>query len=139
MNFEILKAELLNAQYVALTDADAAALLNTVNIATKISVSTHDVKSYLLISGKWNAIKKSVDVSAEDFIDVIESMQSVDFNLTGVEPRVVQIIDDMIIAGLLDAIDKAYILSLSTATVSRATQLGLGNVTAYYVNLARGL
>lgn len=140
MNIEILKTELALSKYDALTDAAAALDLTSLAVAIKVPIPTHDVKAYLLISSKWNAIRKSALVEAEDFVDVISSMLSVDFNLPGVEARVTTILDALVTAALIDAAaDKAYILSLSNKTISRAEQLGISDVTEYYVRLARGV
>jgi len=47
MNFEILKTELADATYSAMSDAEAATELNAVDKAVKLAISTHDVKAYL--------------------------------------------------------------------------------------------
>jgi len=66
-------------------------------------------------------------------------MESVDFNLAGVEPRVTAILTALKTATLISAVDKTYILSLGNGTSSRASILNLGLVTQGHIEKARGM
>ena len=139
MDFNILNIELQLPKYSAMNDAQAANAVNSVNIKTKVGISTHDMQQYLVLVDKLILIEASPAPLAVEAVRVMELFQSLDISDSTIEAKTVSIVDGLIVAGLLDESDKAYILGLGNKTISRAEELGLSAVIEANVKFARTL
>ena len=138
MNIQTLKTELALPKYSAMTDQQAADDLNTADIINYQVVDYSDVSSYLSVKDKRLAIAESALESARTFMLDIREFKTFDLNKPFVKDTVTRRLDALIVDSLIDATDKAIILSLADgAPISRAQELGLGVVSEYYVNHAR--
>jgi len=138
MNYTKLKAELELQAYAGLTNEQAAAALNIENIEAKQRVDYADVASYLSVVGKFLAISESTLASAKLYMLAASTFKTFNLSKPLVEMVIINSLDNLVDDGLINGTDKAAILSLAAApSISRATQIGLGQVSAGHVNNAR--
>ncbi|MBL4709755.1 MAG: hypothetical protein JKY48_15080 [Flavobacteriales bacterium] len=120
--------------------ADSLAKNKDRNIAKL--VERGDVIGYLVIERKYIAIKQSTESSAVEFITALEDLGSFDLSKQGATTNaaatVSTLLDELVTAGLLNATDKAVILSLATEKVSRQTELGIVNASMGAIEVVRG-
>jgi hypothetical protein len=138
MNYEILKLELQDAAYAAMTDAEAAQALNALVVDAKQSISSHDIRKYLMLVDKLLPIESSVLESATAATRALEIFPAFDMTESAVETKLIAVLDALITDSLIDATDKAAILSLGDKLISRAELLGLPDVGVWHVEMARG-
>ena len=138
MNYDILKLELQDAAYAAMTDAEAAQALNALVVDAKQSISSHDIRKYLMLVDKLLPIETSVLESATAATRALEIFPAFDMAETAVETKLIAVLDALITDSLIDATDKAAILSLGDKLISRAELLGLPDVGVWHVEMARG-
>ena len=139
MNYEILKTELQDPAYTALSDADAATALNTENITAKTSILAHDIRKYLMLVDKLLPIEASSLNSAKAAVRSLEIFPSFDMAENAVEIKLTAVLDALITDGLLDSTDKTTILALGNKAISRATELGLPKVQEWHITEARAM
>ncbi len=139
MNFEILKTELQDAKYAAMTDQQASDDLNAVTITVKQSISAHDIRKYLMLVDKLLPIESSVLDSAKAGNRSLEIFPEFDMTDAVVEAKLIAVLDALVVDTLLSAGDKTTILALGDKVVSRAEQLGLPVLNEENVRFARGL
>jgi hypothetical protein len=139
MNYAVLKTELADPVYTGLSDADAAAALNAQTVATFQKVEYSDVASYLMLVEKYLPISESATASGKAFMLAMSTFQTFDLRKPGVETAVVNLLDALIVDGLITASDKAAILALADDTISRAQELGLPVVRPGHVETARAI
>jgi len=139
MNYAVLKTELADPVYTGMSDADAAAALNAQNVATFQKVEYSDVASYLMLVEKYLPISESATASAKSFMLAMNTFETFDLRKPGVETAVVNLLDALIVDGLITASDKAAILALADDTISRAQELGLPVVRPGHVETARAI
>ena len=139
MNYEILKTELQDPAYTALSDADAATALNTENITAKTSILAHDIRKYLMLVDKLLPIEASSLNSAKAAVRSLEIFPSFDMTESAVETKLTAVLDALITDGLIDGTDKSSILALGDEVISRATKLGLPKISTWNVTEARAM
>jgi hypothetical protein len=133
----ILQTELQNPVYADKTDAEAATMLNTSNIATKQSIASHDIRKYLMLVDKLLPIETSVLESATAATRALEIFPTFDMTETAVETKLTAVLDALIADSLLNTDDKNTILALGDKLISKAEELGLGKVSIWQVQEAR--
>jgi len=133
----ILQTELQNPVYADKTDAEAATMLNTSNIAMKQSIASHDIRKYLMLVDKLLPIESSALDSAKSATRALEIFPTFDMTETSVETKLIAVLDALIVDSLLSTEDKTFILSLGDKLISKAEELGLGKVSIWQVQGAR--
>lgn len=133
----ILQTELQNPVYADKTDAEAATMLNTSNIAMKQSIASHDIRKYLMLVDKLLPIESSALDSAKSATRALEIFPTFDMTETSVETKLIAVLDALIVDSLLSTEDKTFILSLGDKLISKAEELGLGKVSIWQVQEAR--
>lgn len=133
----ILQTELQNPVYTDKTDAEAATMLNTSNIATKQSIASHDIRKYLMLVDKLLPIESSALDSAKSATRALEIFPTFDMTETAVETKLTAVLDALIADSLLNTDDKNTILALGDKLISKAEELGLGKVSIWQVQEAR--
>ena len=137
MDYSALKTELALPAYAEMTDSEAAESINAPVIASHKKVDYSDVASYLMLVEKYLTISESTSASGKSFMLAMTTFNSFDLRKPGVETAVVNLLDALIVDGLITASDKAAILALADDTISRAQELGLGDVTVGDIIKAR--
>ena len=144
MDYAALKAELAGAAYAGLADAQAAEALMA-PIACTVAVEARAVRSELMRRGKWPAVLIG-SVSGTHDASWASCKLLYDFAGEGgvfgtddasMLAALTAELDAMIAGGVIDAADKAAVLSLTGGFTNRAEQLGLGPVAACDVQTAR--
>lgn len=141
----ILRTELNDAAYSAMTDAQAAAALNVRDRTGPITAE--DVRRYLHLASKWSGIKaaslglqsstETKRITALTFLDALDQFVTFDLSIAAYATAVTAQLDACIGVGLIDAADKTAILALANNRRTRAEQLGLGPVKVGHVKDAR--
>jgi len=139
MDFKLLKNELIQAQYIALNDADAAVLLNDKTIIIQQAIVSSDIRRYLLLVNKLIALESSQESEAIESTRALDLFTEFDITDALVESKLISLLDALVVAALISASDKDYILALGNKTISRAEELGLGTVIEANVKFARTL
>jgi hypothetical protein len=138
MNYDILKLELQDAAYATMTDEEAAQALNALVVDAKQSISSHDIRKYLMLVDKLLPIESSALESATAATRALEIFPAFDMTESAVEAKLTAVLDALITDSLIDAADKAAILSLGDKLISRAELLGFPDVGVWHVAMARG-
>jgi hypothetical protein len=149
-----LKAELALPAYGGMTDQQAADALNAVNIAVTVDAQVRDVLSTLIVRPAWpkiellsreapnqDATHDTALAAAVALVRLVETFKDGIVEMTNptVAAMVEGQLDAFVAAGVMAADDKAAVLALSSATVSRASQIGWAGVTDLDVAKARAL
>jgi hypothetical protein len=139
MNYDILKLELQDAAYAAMTDSEATEDLNALVVDAKQAISAHDIRKYLMLVDKLLPIEASALESARAATRALDIFPLFDISEMAVETKLIAVLDDLITDNLIDATDKTNILSLGATVTSRAQLLGLGTVSEWHVIEARSI
>lgn len=145
MDYQTLKTEISLPAYSGMTDQEIADSLNAATISTFKKVEYSDVASYLRVVGKWLAIHESALESARSFKLDMQTFNSFDLSkpriltFPTVQETVNTALDALITDSLIDATDKAVILSMADDTISRARELGLPVIKTGHIETARVL
>lgn len=126
MNRNVLIAELSLPAYSGLTDQECLDLLQAKNITVKQDISAHDIQKYLALKGKLIPLENSVSPSAISANRMLELFDLFTISEPAVEVALTATLDALILDTLIDATDKAVILSMGEKQISRADELGLG-------------
>lgn len=150
MDYTILQAELTQAAYAGLSDQVAADALNAATVQRVRRVPLSELTSLAFGMGLTVRLRVVIRTPAapielvavcESLLDLLSApFDSVDiWRADGTsDPATAGMLDALIEAGLLAKEERAMIEALGVETVSRATILGLGEVTALDVSRARG-
>jgi len=139
----ILKNEIVSdpngVGYSSMSNEAVASSLNAKNIQSLKIIPTHDIEQYLVLLDLLLEIEDSTTEAARLAVRALDKFPS--FNV--LDPQVLGKLTS-ILTGLVDdsslafsETDKTNILSLGDTSISRATQLGLGVVTAGQVQAER--
>lgn len=157
MDDAALYAELTNDPeglgYAALiaigSDQGIADVLNRADRAGKREVPAGDVIRTLTLCGRWPGIvlasrraptdtaADAVILAAINMVEATMHFPTFDLQDSTYLGAITAGLDALVSAGLIDANDKAIVLALDAATVSRGQQLGLGIVS--HMDVARTL
>ena len=131
-----LKAELLLPAYKAMTTQEKADALNALTVPRFQPVSYRDVASYFMVVDKYLVLNDATDDAAREFMLAMRTFNNFDMTNPIVETKINASLDALVTAGHLTAADKAAVLSLADAPISRAEELGLGFIQDYDVDNA---
>ena len=140
MNIQVLRSELvddpLGLNYQSMSDAQAADSLNTPNRPGKQAVAASDVRMYVLLNGLWPAIQNVAANSTDPVhkgtaITILQtlgagSFDAIRMNIPEIAAGVAAMLQTMVAAGAITAENRAAMIAMGDALVSRADELGLG-------------
>ena len=133
----ILSDELALPAYSGLSDEECLNLLQDKTIAVKQNISTSDIKKYLAVMGKLMPLEASASASAKEAVRILELFETFDFTESAVADKLTSMLDALIVDGLIDEMDKGYVLSLGERLISRAEELNI-KVKLDYITKTRG-
>lgn len=160
MNYTVLRGEVLgDSKYHGLASSAVADMLNASTIPTKKEVEAKELRRILLMSGKLGLMKylsipggaglisppltatQQLEISAlcNTVIMVLEpgAFATIDYTNPTIYGTIEFMLQKLVEAGIINNELKSTILAVGNSTMSRASQLGLGIVTADDVNRAR--
>jgi len=125
------------------SDYEAAfARMSAETVNKDANISTADIKAYLIVTGKWLAIKRSTEDVAEvvrDSLDTFESFQLADPVMgAGYKSALQSQMAALKALGLIDATDEATVLAMGTQTDPKWPGLKPGHVQNAMVWRAEG-
>ncbi len=112
-------------------DGVVAAILNRKDIAAKGSVSSHDIRQYLMLVDLLIAIEASPQPACVAAKRALEVFPIFDLSNPMILGKFTQVLDGLVAETLIPDFTethKAVILSLADTLISRAEQAGLGNI-----------
>lgn len=121
------------------TDESIASQMNVVNILSVKNISVASIKQYLIVTGKILAIRASSTPAAMLTVEALNSFDEFVMTDSANVSALHTQLDGLVTASLLNATDKAYILSLSDSFTSLAEQNGLSAVSVGDVQYARAI
>lgn len=141
MDYAALKAEIALDAYKGMDDAEIAAALNAETVDAVRKVQTWEARALLFGTGEWGAIKllsrqtptmgsteaQAVAVAITT-IDTMTETQVLDADQPEAFGAMQQMVGVLQAAGVLTAATATKLLALRDAKISRAAQLGLGEV-----------
>lgn len=133
----ILKTELALPAYSAMTDAECLTALTTADIPKKIDISARDIQKYLALQNKLMALEASATDSAKAAVRYLELFDSFSMDDPEVETALTGILDALVTDSLITATDKTNILAMGSKMISRAEEIGVGNVKLGWIEQAR--
>jgi len=139
----ILKNEIVSdpsaVGYSGMSNEAVASSLNAKNIASLKIISTHDIEQYLVLTDLLLEIESGTTQAAKVAARALQAFESFDVTNPLILGKFTSILMGLVDDGLLafSETDKTNILSLGNTSISRATQLGLGIVTAGQVQAER--
>lgn len=136
MDYQILKTAIAN---LTGTDEEKAIQVNAKNIPAIKNISVANIKQYLIVTGKILAIRASTEPAAMLTIEALNSFSEFVMTDSANVSALHTQLDGLVTASLLNATDKAYILSLSDSFTSLAEQNGLSAVSVGDVQYARAI
>jgi hypothetical protein len=113
-------------------DGVVAAILNRKDIPTKGKVASHDIRQYLMLVDLLIAIESSAQPSCVAAKRALEVFPIFDLANPMILGKFEQVLDGLVAEDLIPDFtetNKAVILVLADTFISRAEQVGLGNVT----------
>ncbi len=113
-------------------DGVVAAILNRRDIPAKGSVSSHDIRQYLMLVDLLIAIEASPQPACIAAKRALEVFPIFDLSNPMILGKFTQVLDGLVAETLIPdftEVNKAVILSLADTLISRTEQAGLGNVT----------
>jgi len=139
----ILKNEITNdpntVGYVDMSNEAVASSLNAKNIPSLKKIETHDIEQYLVLTDLLLEIEAGTTQAAKVAARALQAFDSFDVTNPLILGKFTSILTGLVNDSSLSfsATDKTNILSLGNTSISRATQLGLGVVTAGQVQAER--
>lgn len=146
MDYASLKTEIdtgpLVAECVGKTDAEIAAVLNDRRFFRRVLVPIADLQAYIYTQGTiwWDIQGAAADaqhpghIAARAVVDLMGArFSNLDFSLA----RVQEVLDGLVLTGLLTTQQRADLEAMSYVTASRGEIIGLGTIT--YGDVSRAL
>lgn len=122
--YAILAAK-ISADHAGQTPAEIVAALNAKSTAVAVPIKTADIKKYLVLAGKYMALKSSDSLAAQVATECLDDFELLNAQEAPVLSKFTEIIDALITAELLNNTDKFAILELGQVMQSWA-QINLG-------------
>ncbi len=136
MNYEILKTELALPAYNGMTTVQKVQSLNNATIAVKQPIQTYLIKQYLIMAGVWRGIADGTSATSKTAVDVLDGFTQIDVTDPAKEAVLISVLDALVaevtVPDFVEA-HKTAILSMGDTTISRATELGLPEVTIRHI------
>lgn len=107
--------------------------LNTKDISVRVPIPTVEIERYLIINDLWLPIKDSTEIVARVTIDALTKFDQLSVDNTETYNKLTQMLDGLIIAGLISSTNKTEILAMGDAMQSWADQNWDGDVTLWDV------
>lgn len=145
MNYQTLRDELANDPltrgYATMSDAEAAADLNTAYRTTTAPIPSTELLAWAGQNGRYtsiegdseNATSSSQDISKVAIKLIERDSTSLDLSRTDHS----QMLDALVSNGVLTSTDKNELQSMSEKSISRTRELGLPEISHYHVSRAR--
>lgn len=108
---EILAAK-ISADHSGQTTAEIVAALNAKSTAVAVPIKTADIKKYLVLAGKYMALKSSDSPAAQVAIECLNTFESMNVQEAPVLAKLTEVLDALIAVELLSNVDKSAILDL---------------------------
>ena len=145
MDIDKLKSELTvdpeSMGYAALSDADASAAINLEDRDYTIPLNSRTSLSWAMRTGRLADIETATTTGTPAIqaiaLGVRHLLSRADTEIDMSDPDHVAMIDGLVAGGVLDAANKAELVTMSTRQRSRADELGLGQVRVGNVQEAR--
>jgi len=145
MDIAKLKTELVtdpeSMGYAALSDADAAGAINLANRDYTVPLNSRTSLSWAMRTGRLADIETATTAGTPAIqaiaLGVKHLLGRSDTEIDMSDPDHVAMIDGLVAGGVLDAANKAELVTMATSQRSRADELGLGQVRVGHVQEAR--
>ena len=145
MDIAKLKTELVtdpeSMGYAALSDAAAAAAINLANRDYTVPLNSRTSLSWAMRTERLADIETATTTGAKAIqaiaLGVKHLLSRADTEIDMSDPDHVAMIDGLVAGGVLDAANKAELVTMATSQRSRADELSLGQVRVGHVQEAR--
>lgn len=145
MDIAKLKTELVtdpeSMGYAALSDADAAVAINLADRDYTIPLNSRTSLSWAMRTGRLADIETATTAGTPAIqaiaLGVKHLLSRADTEIDMSDPDHVAMIDGLVAGGVLDAANKAELVTMATSQRSRADELSLGQVRVGHVQEAR--
>ena len=145
MDIAKLKSELTvdpeSMGYAALSDADASVALNIANRDYTVPLNSRTSLSWAMRTGRLADIETATTAGTPAIqaiaIGVQHLLSRADTEIDMDNPDHVAMVDGLVAGGVIDAGNKAELVTMSTSQRSRADELSLGQVRVGHVEKAR--
>ena len=146
MNIAKLKTELVtdpeSMGYAALSDADAAGAINLANRDYTVPLDSRTALEWAMRTGRLADIETASTTTGTPAIQAIaigvqHLLSRADTEIDMDNPDHVAMVDGLVAGGVIDAGNKAELVTMSTSQRSRADELSLGQVRVGHVEKAR--
>ena len=145
MDIAKLKTELVtdpeSMGYAALSDADAAGAINLANRDYTVPLNSRTSLSWAMRTGRLADIETATTAGTPAIQSIALGVKHLlgrsDTEIDMSDSDHVAMIDGLVAGGVLDAANKAELVTMATSQRSRADELGLGQVRVGHVQEAR--
>jgi len=145
MDIAKLKTELVtdpeSMGYAALSDADAAGAINLANRDYTVPLNSRTSLSWAMRTGRLADIETATTTGTPAIQSIALGVKHLlgrsDTEIDMSDSDHVAMIDGLVAGGVLDAANKAELVTMATSQRSRADELGLGQVRVGHVQEAR--
>ena len=145
MDIDKLKTELVtdpeSMGYAALSDADAAGAINLANRDYTIPLNSRTSLSWAMRTGRLADIETATTAGTPAIQSIALGVKHLlgrsDTEIDMSDSDHVAMIDGLVAGGVLDAANKAELVTMATSQRSRADELSLGQVRVGHVQEAR--
>jgi hypothetical protein len=145
MDIDKLKTELVtdpeSMGYAALSDADASVALNIANRDYTVPLNSRTSLSWAMRTGRLADIETATTAGTPAIQSIALGVKHLlgrsDTEIDMSDSDHVAMIDGLVAGGVLDAANKAELVTMATSQRSRADELGLGQVRVGHVQEAR--
>jgi len=145
MDIEKLKSELtvdpVSMGYAALSDADAAVAINLADRDYTVPLNSRTSLSWAMRTGRLADIETATTTGTPAIqaiaLGVKHLLSRADTEIDMSDSDHVAMIDGLVAGGVLDAGNKAELVTMATSQRSRADELGLGHVRVGHIQEAR--
>jgi len=146
MDIAKLKSELVtdpeSMGYAALSDADASVALNIANRDYTVPLNSRTALEWAMRTGRLADIETASTTTGTPAIQAIaigvqHLLSRADTEIDMDNPDHVAMVDGLVAGGVIDAGNKAELVTMSTSQRSRADELSLGQVRVGHVEKAR--
>lgn len=145
MDIEKLKSELTvdpeSMGYAALSDADASVALNIANRDYTVPLDSRTALEWAMRTGRLADIETATTAGTPAIQSIALGVKHLlgrsDTEIDMDNPDHVAMVDGLVAGGVIDAGNKAELVTMSTSQRSRADELSLGQVRVGHVEKAR--
>lgn len=121
-------------QSSSLSDEELIIEIHKKNIPLQKHIQTIKIKQYLIMVDKWLNIK----TNSEIVVDSLDSFDTFQVQEPMIMAKLIEMLDQLVLGGLLSENDKTYILSLGNAYQSLVEEAGYGIMEMSHLKELRG-